>query len=298
MSTALTPSLSAQEKAPRFDYNLCQVQDVPVSMPSPVLNQSILSNLFISSKLKDSWGALSFRNPLHSTIEAIEIILEYQNEEGQSLVQLPYMAATARMKQRFPLLLFPEYTETLKRPLTAGDSTRLYAEGFVIVSRCPSKAKVIALRVMLADGQTQTWTLPGWGTAPVLRYFPRDLELPRETSGRFSHLLVRAQITTQGKIASFQGIDGSMADLPAHLSTAFIDWQFYPAQKDGQPVQGQLVMLLRINTTEAQQRGESELVGTKEVPMPLTVVDLLQDATMPGRWRLWYGRRPGDTFLE
>jgi hypothetical protein len=170
--------LRAQQKD-RSDY-LCEIRDLPISMPSSGLERTVLSNLFISSKLKDSWGSLTFKNLLGSPIEAIELVLEYQNEESEVLVQLPYVAATSNIKQEFSLLVPSEYKEVLKRPVAVGSGVRLYSEGFVVVSQCPSKARAIAVKALFANGKSQTWTSPGWCVKPLLRYFPRNLDLSQD----------------------------------------------------------------------------------------------------------------------
>jgi hypothetical protein len=297
LTIVFSESLRAQQKDRPSDY-LCEAKDLPISVPSSALERTILSNMFISSKLKDSWGSLTFKNLLGSPIDAIELVVEYQNEESDMLVQLPYVASTSKKKPEFSLLIPSEYAEILKRPVTAGDSVRLYSEGFVVVSQCPTKARAIAAKVLFTNGQSQTWTSAGWSLTPLLRYFPRDFELPIGSISGSLRLIIRADITPQGEIARVQVIRESAPKSPQPALEALKGWQFYPARKDGQPIQGQVVLLLRVDSAGSQQQGEWEWIGAEDVPMPLSVVDLLQDSSAPTKWKLWYGRRPGDTVLE
>jgi len=240
---------------------------------------------------------VTFKNLFGSPIEAIELVLEYQGENGQVVVQLPYVGLTPSVKQIFPLLMPSEYKTNLKRRVTVGSSVELTTEGFVVVPQCPSKARAIALKVQFSDGKSQTWTSPNWHVKPLLKYFPADLEFPRGI-GTTTRLLIRAEITPQGKVAGMELIQGNAPENVGALLAALKEWDFHPARVNGEAVTSDVVLLVRFNRLERQREKMWDLVLPEDLPIPLSVVDLVQDPSAPTKWKLWYGRRPGGTRLE
>jgi hypothetical protein len=293
----LSAGLSADPAGPSRDY-LCEVQDLSVSVPIPELEGTISNHSFISSKLGDSVGFLTFRSHFRLPILALEIVVEYKNEEGETLVQMPYVVVRPKVRSKFQFLVPSEYVGTLKKTVSVGHTIRMASESFVIMPRCPAMARVLAARVMFSNYQTQTWTAKGWTVEPVLKYFPDTLNLPPDSATAPLRLLIRAEITSEGQVASLRSMGRNSDKLTELLEAGLKEWSFYPAQKDGNAVPGELVFLIRFHTVDSRQKKDWGLISLQDVPRPLIVVDLVPDPSVVGKWSLWYGRRPGGTSLE
>jgi hypothetical protein len=279
------------EKGP--DYYLCQANDLPTSVPTDALKSTITNHTFISSVLKDSPGIITFWNRFRSPIVAFEMVVGYTDSDDNELATATYAAMLPKVKTQFQLLVPAEHIEPLKRAIPVGGNIRIISEGFVIMRQCPTKASVLAAKIMFADGGTQTWTEHAWAVDPLLESFPTNLNLPFDEVQIPSSSLVRIKITAEGKVEDAQLIDGNSSAAVRDLRQALSSWHFYPAQRNGEPAPSELTLLIRFNAIGSSER-EIPWIEAKDVNTPLVVVDLIPSFESP-KWSVWYGRRPGDT---
>lgn len=66
--------------------------------------------------------------------------------------------------------------------------------------QCPTKARVLAAKLMFADGGIQTWTEHDWAVDPLLESFPANLSLRFDEVQIPSSSLVRIEITARGRV--------------------------------------------------------------------------------------------------
>jgi hypothetical protein len=277
-------------------YYLCHADALATSVPADALKSTISNNTFISSVLKDSPSIITISNTFRAPIVAFEIVVGYTDDDNNLLAQAPFLAMLPKVRSRFQLLVPAEHVHILKHPIAVGGSTRLISEGFVVMRRCPTKASILAARIMFADESTQTWAEHDWTIDPTIASLPANLSLPFNDVQTPSSILARLKITAEGRIDGVLPIGGNSFAAIRDLESALDGWRFYPAQRNGQSIPGGLTLLLRFNA-HGTPTASTFRIEPEDVRVPLIVVDLIP-SDEPAIWSVWYGRRPGGTTLD
>ena len=271
-------------------YTICSSPNLSVSAPQGFPDNGFLAVRFGSYRLRESTGALTFRNMFQQKIRGIEASVEYQNESDDSTVVIPFVATTSEARGKFHRKVYTDLINKLNRALAAGHTKRLNGENFAIVRNCPTKAKIGYVHVLFANGHSAEWEVKGWTTGPVIKEVPLTVEFSCH-SDLNSSLNLEARTNTEGRISDLQLLRPVRWPCIENLKRSVENWVFYPATRDGNPSDGKFKMALRFLPEPPGEMHGYDVEPT-ELSGPTVPIDFVHTRSKVNEWVVVYGPQP------
>ena len=266
-------------------FLLFECKQVVTRLPFPSPPVELLENTFATTRDGESGMTLSVRNLRKAPFDALAMVVEYSDESGSDLVQVPYVAATRDVRPSFHSPVHASYANDLEAPIGPGATVELGAVSPVTVPACPSQAQVKFLMARYGSAEILTWSTPGWRIAPIVEstsaaLFSISSPLPRLP---FT-LKLLVFIDEQGMPVEFLPTDPGQRILATELvASALKDTTFFPALADGKPTPAKLSLVLRF----IPQVPGARTIPLSDLPRASWVMFVEQDPRNPGKWFLW-----------
>jgi len=273
-------------------YYLCKSPDLALSLPPGVPNGTVSPVFFVSTRLKDTSGGIYFHNLFKRKIIALEILVEYLDTNGHSLVEIPYIATTPKARQMFDKQLHSETVKEFRESILPGQSLYIIGESFTLVSECPVRAKLAFLHVLFEDGAPAQWNMGEWKTAPVIKEIPTTVELSCDSKSLSVSLYLRLRLSSEGRVSGIQPLVHPDWPCLDNLRKTLGGWLFYPGLQSGKPSESDLDVLLRFDCGDRRKKEVYGWVRAGEITGPTIVVDFVQAKAGPTEWVVVYGPRP------
>lgn len=245
----------ADESRPYY----CHVENLPTSWPFDNPPTAIEQHEVDFVETGHAGASFRLRNLGRASLEAVALIVEYLDERGHTIDEIPVAGASKTAAQRFHAPFAVEPAWVYLKGVQEGEhwESAVPPDGSVILAgskdgirtgNCPVAAKVTLLRLQLSDGAARTFSSPGWHLDPIPRRVPevpttfRPLSINRPFS-----LLARVKIIASGQVVDVVPDDSSNHGEVLRWIRDFMkqEWRFHPALLAGTPVDSQLSVLFR-----------------------------------------------------
>ncbi len=273
-------------------YYLCESPNLSLSLPPGVPDGTASSMFFVSTRLRDSSGGLTFHNLFKRKIVGLELLVQYLDENSHPLAQISYIATTADAQQKFHGQLRSEATKELKKGIPPSKALYMIGESFTVVRNCPVKANLMFLHILFEDARTAQWEMSGWKTEPVIRDLPLTVEFLCESNNLSTDVYLRVRVSREGRVSNIQRLAFPHWACLDNLRKTLESWIFYPALQNGNPSDSELDILLRFDREGRKKKENWGWVSPQEIREPTVIVDFVQTNATPTEWVIVYGPRP------
>jgi len=270
---------------------LCESPSLSLSLPPGAPPETISPAFFVSTRLRDSSGGLTFHNTFKRRVMAFELLVQYMGAGDQPSVRIPFFAVAAESRDRFRPILHSETNRDLKKGLPPGKSFHTIGESFTLVTSCPTKATIVFLRVLLDDMQTAEWHTDNWETEPLIREIPLTIDFSCDSVGLGVHPYLVTAVNSEGRVSKVEVLAPPRWSCLESLRKALEPWIFYPALKNGKPSNSQFNILLHLNRKPGEKQEDYE-VSPEEITRPTVVVDFVRADPNATEWSVMYGPQP------
>lgn len=205
-------------------------------------------------------ASFRFRNVGGVGIEAAALIVEYLDEQGQTIDEIS-VAGTSKMAAEkfhapFPVETTGVYLKGVQEgehwegAVPPGGSVLLAgSKNGIRTGQCPVAGKVTFLMLQFTGGSVRTFSSPSWRLGPIPRRIPEVPAAfrPLPTLNRPSSLLARVKISASGAVVDVMPDDkNSQPEVLRWIRDLMEqEWRFHPGLSGGKPVDSELAVLFR-----------------------------------------------------
>jgi len=229
--------------------------------------------------------SFQFRNVAPLKLEAVALILEYLDSQGQVIDEVPVAGvsrtAAGRFRAPFPVeptwvyLKGSQEAEHWESALAPGQSVLLAgSKDGTRTGNCPATAKVTFLRLQFANGTARTYSSAGWHLGPRPRRVPEVPTTFRPAPvTRPCALLARIKINASGDVVDLipEGQNTAPDVLRWTRDLMMQEWKFHAALLQGKAVDSQLTVLFRFPLDATSPFPEVE-----PIPFPVTLIQFFR----------------------
>jgi hypothetical protein len=219
--------------------------DIPLAIPFPDMPISIRKH-GIESRIETT-ASIDVTNEASTGIEELDIQIEYTSS-GEELLGILHFGATAWRPQRDypPPPNRGYFMNVLKSSLAPGNSITLLARSLRVLTSCPNKARLTAIRVRFSDRTEFLRTVSAWILQEIGDEIPQ-VDLPiGSVPKRNPVYLLQLSISATGEVQEVQQLRSNPARLPVAVLDALRKWRLPPRSRDGEPEASKIIVVLRI----------------------------------------------------
>ncbi len=260
---------SQNQKAEATGSHICRTIEVPTSWAFDNPPVRIEANQVSFSEI--GWVTLSLRvlNEESTPIQALTMIVEYLDVQGEPIIRVPIFAHIDRAIAKGPPdMLKP--AQAWKSALSPGEEAVLAGDSMGIrTGGCPARSRVTFVREEFTNSRVRTSASSNWqlGPSPALvPILPDSLpDLPVEAP---ASLLAKLRISDSGSVIDVvPQVAADSALLQWIRARMKQGWRFYPALINGRPVESELNVLFQIHA-----KGMARFPETQPLPKPVTLI--------------------------
>jgi len=278
--------------SPEQSHYQCAVTNIPTSWAFDDAPGSIeRSNAQFAESGEGSLD-LRFRSRQSAQINALALVVEYLDTEGQVLVRVPMFARVNPAVAKIPSNVFRP-ADSWGEPLSSGDEALLVGDSVGIrIGRCPARARVTFANLQLSDDTTRTYSSRDWTLGPTPVIVPRLPDaLPEFPVQPPVSLLAKLQISASGTVLDVLAEEPADPRVVGWIRDRMMqDWKFHPAILNGNATDSEIKVLFLIHA-----KGMPSFVEKKPVLQPVTLIrfawkhDLFPTVTDADRLTVSYG---------
>jgi len=219
--------------------------DIPLDIPFRDMPISIRKH-GIESRIETT-ASIDVTNEASTAIEELDIQIEYTSA-GEELLGILHFGATAwHPQQDYPPPPNRRYfMNVLKSSLAPGNSITLLATSLRVLTSCPNKARLTAIRVRFSDRTEFLRTVSAWTLQEIWDEIPQvDLPIGSVPEGNPVYLL-QLSISATGEVQEVQQLRSNPARLPVAVRDALRKWRLPPRSRDGEPDASKILVVLRV----------------------------------------------------
>jgi len=264
----------------------CHLQNLPTSWAFDSSPPAVISGhevYFVETG--HASASFQFRNIASLRLEAVALIFEYLDDQGQTIEEIP-VAGVSRMaagRFRVPFPVEPTWVylkgaqegEHWGSALVPGASVSLAgSKDGTRTANCPVAAKVTFLRLQFTNGTARTYSSRDWHLGPAPRRVP---EVPTKFRPppviRPYALLAEVKINASGDVVDLIPEDQDIAPDVLQWTRDLMkqEWKFHPALLLGKAVDSQLMVLFRFPVDAT-----SPFPEVKPLPFPVTLIRIFR----------------------
>jgi len=283
-----------KEKKRPVGSPLCQVSNLTVEMPKEFLPLRVVSNSYIARE--NSVALLTLNNGFPKPIQEIAMVVEYLDAQGKRIFATTF-AATAN-----PLISPMWFSENLPSQYSivswaASVAPRanfsIGATSGLTSGVCPSQARATLLHIAFQDGANLDWSAPDWELPVQPEAIPGNFQIDvPPPSSLPAHFLVRVHVPApNGALIpspQIQLLNGRSSPFFDEMRDQMLTWRYWFELRDGKPVDGDLLLLIRVHAPDESANERSSRLAPADAPETLGVVDVLPQKAF-GQWAIFYG---------
>jgi hypothetical protein len=233
-------------------------------------------------------GLITFTNTTSVAISRIVVVADYFDSQDRRKFSLIYSRSTGSVKAgAFLGRWLPVVVPQAKESIAPGGVVKVPGSSPLTSRTCPSKGAVTFVQLDFEDGNSSSWSTPGWHVDIDLGSAPNP-EVPRSLVAGRKELMADLQITLEGKLAEFEPHDDRDPPLVSALQAALARWVFLPPASSGRPLQTRITMVFRFEATPEPKF--SRIDTLESVPEgPFVLVDFLLKDNSQSDWYVYFG---------
>jgi hypothetical protein len=211
---------------------------------------------------------LKFRNDQPTPVQALKLVVEYMDAQGEPLARVPMYATVNPAVAHVPANVLKP-ANTWGAPVKTGESGEMVGEEASLrTGHCPVRAQVTFASIQFDDGTGRTYSSPNWRLEPTPALVPVLRNLPTLPVEPPVSLFAKVRISASGDILDLVPDANGDARLVGWLRDVMgKDWKFHPAILNGQPIESELNVLFQINA-----KGMTEFVENLPILKPVTLI--------------------------
>jgi hypothetical protein len=215
-----------------------------------------------------------FRNVGDSRLEALAAVVRYTDQQGRTIDDVPVAAGTSQVVDALRLPFAVEGVQYWKRPVAPGEDMVVAGvyDG-IRTGVCPAHATVTFLRLQFAGSHPLDFSSPGWHVRPLPRSVPEVPEsLAKLNLNPPDFIAAQLKIDASGRVIDLTPGDEENSEVVSWLRNFMQQsWRFYPALRDGRPVEEQVRVLFGF----ARDR-VSMLAQAPSLQSPVLVIQIMR----------------------
>lgn len=288
------PAKKKQKRQKATGAPLCQATNLTVELPRDFLQLSVLTNSYIARD--NSLGVINFQNFFPHAITEMAIVAEYQDQNGNVIFPAVFAASANPVTPPswFSTYLPSQYAITpWTKPVPSGAKFTLAATSGITTAACPAQIKATVVHIAFAGGQALDYSTPGWELPTQPEQIPGDLvfyapprALPMEFTVKVHVPAPIGPIIPPPQVTLASGKPPEL--MFEHIQNQMEEWRFAFAIKNGQSVDGDQMLLIRVHSAKEGASQKSFWIAPDEIPAPMGVIDLVPEA-VPDKWAVYYG---------
>lgn len=239
-----------------------------------------------------AYADIKITNTSSQPLSRISFVLDYLDDGGKVINTVGFSSRRAPRGSTESAFVHAEHIdEELSKILYPAETKIVQGLSTAFSLICPTTARLIFLQLDFENGVARTWTAPDWNVGPILNYFPEQLHLHVHKAGEVETVSMVASINAEGHVIDLDHLENVSFD-PTELLSELKTWSFFPAVKDGRPIDSSRTLVIQFLPDFAgyappQIPNDVERIFIKAVPV--------EQGT--DRWRLFCEWRNGSTFL-
>lgn len=272
---------------------LCQSKNITVELPREFVSLAVLNNSFIAKN--NSVGVITFRNSFPQAIQELAIVAEYRDDAGKLIYPGVFAASAAQVvtPSWFDTHLPSQYQiASWPQPIAPHATFTLGATSAITTAACPAQIAVTLLHLLFTDGKAMNYSAPGWQLPAQPEQIPGEIELSVPQADLPQEFLVKVRVPAPlGSVMpppDVQLVNGKPGVIFDRIRDQMREWHFWFAMRNGQSVEGDDLLLIRLHSPEEKAGRQMFWVAPGDVPQPLGVIDLVPQRA-PGKWAVYYG---------
>jgi len=283
-----------KEEARSVGSPLCQVSNITVEMPKEFLPVRIVSNSYIARE--NSVAVLTLNNGFPKPIQEIAMVVEYLDAQGKRIFATTF-AATAN-----PLISPMWFSENLpsqysivpwKTSVAPSANFSIGATSGLTSGVCPAQARATLLHIAFQNGTSLDWSAPNWELPVQPESIPGNFQIDvRPPSSLPAKFLVRVHVPApDGALipsAQIRLLSGRPDPFFDEMRDQMLTWRYWFELRDGKPVDGDLLLLIRVHAANDRANGSSLPLTPTDALETLGVVDVVPQKAF-GQWAVFYG---------
>ena len=248
----------------------CRSGQIPTSWATQPVVGDITKSSIDFTELGRSWIRLTFVNNTAFVIKAAAVVVQYLDQQGRIIEEVPLKAATEPADKAFQPPFVVEHLQIWKHPIRMGESAFIGGvyDGIRTAS-CPVSARVTFAMIQYVDGSIRQLAAPSWYLGPLPTYIP-TMPNPSFPLTAPSQLLISLRISSTGQVKSCSPKNSQQTEIAGWVAREMKQhWRFHPALRNGKAVDSQLTVLFIV---EDHAQADLSNMGTNS--FPITVIHL------------------------
>jgi len=273
---------------------LCQVSNITIEMPKEFLPLRVINNSYIARE--NSVAVLTLNNGFPKPIQEIAMIVEYLDAQGKRIFATTF-AATAN-----PLISPMWFSENLpsqysivpwKAAVASGANFSIGATSGLTSGACPAQARATLLHTTFQNGTNLDWSAPNWELPVQPEAIPGNFQIDvPPPSSLPANFLVRVHVPApKGALIpspQIRLLSGQPSPFFSEMRDQMLTWRYWFELRDGKPVDGDVLLLIRLHATGERPAENLSRLLPADVPETLGVVDVVPQKVV-GQWAIYYG---------
>lgn len=292
--TSVHPRPPQRENGRSAGSPLCQVSDITIEMPKEFLPLRVINNSYIARE--NSVAVLTLSNGFPQPIQEIALVVEYLDAHGKRIFATTF-AATAN-----PLVSPMWFSENLpsqysivpwKTPVASAANFSIGATSGLTSGVCPAQARATLLHIAFQNGANLDWAAPNWELPVQPEAIPGNFQIDvPPPSSLPAEFLVRVHVPApDGALipsAQIRLLTGRPTPFFSEMRDQMLTWRYWFELRDGKPVDGDVLLLIRVHAANETANESSLPLVPADVPETLGVVDVVPQKAF-GQWAIFYG---------
>lgn len=270
---------------------LCEANNLTVEMPQELRRLRVAGNSFVARD--NSAGVLTLENNFGANIVAIAAHWEYDDAKGAPQATMESATGTSETDPQWlnaRIAKVSDFVSRGARAIMPGAKFTLGGTSPITMAACPAEIRVTRASILLANHKEIERSAARWAAGPqFISYAPEPgpMRMQAPASSLPWKMRVRAQVKADGSVSGVQCLSPGNSRICDALGKAILRWDFAPATRDGHPVAGEIVLLVRAHERGVPVSSEAMRVNSADAPEPLAAVDLFP-LKVAGEWEVAY----------
>lgn len=127
----------------QMSHYLTCPNDFPVSVGNNDLPIHLAQAEFVTGPDGESAGSLEVHMEGNKSVVAMAMAIEFDNEGGQELTKIAYVATTEEAREQLKSPIHTGYVQVLTKPIVPGETVRVQGVSHTVIGVCPMAGKLV-----------------------------------------------------------------------------------------------------------------------------------------------------------
>ncbi len=297
---ALTLTCATFAHAQTLADRLCPERVIPFVFHA---NREIVTarDYTFAASTSHSMGGFFLMNESDQSIIEVMVNVEHFDASGRRILNILYHARSEQAEAEADSAYWPPGARSpqyLVNPIPPGGMISLGGYSAFTSTSCPVEARATTVYVGFAKGSRTGYTSShgDWKQDPRIETAPQYFDMRSPAVSPPADILITARVDQQGRISTLDAA-GQPAMTANWLLSQLKQWRFIPAIDNGEPLEAELVLLLRFRLDRSDDNSDWFSHRPTQAPQILVVVTIGPWRPERGEWVVRYGIEAASRIL-